>query len=113
MPISPNLQTVIVASPSYLQDRGIPQTPDDLARHACINSRFSLREEISAWELKRDGVALQSRVDGPVIFNSAYAAMDAALAGYGLSGRLQTVLKDWCPIQQGYHIFYSSERQSC
>ncbi|WP_313124963.1 LysR family transcriptional regulator [Pseudescherichia sp.] len=124
VPISPDLQTVIVASPSYLQDRGIPQTPDDLTRHACINTRFSLREGINAWELKRGDVALQCRVDGPLIFNSVYATMNAALAGYGLayvpeilarpwleSGRLQAVLQDWCLVQQGYHIFYSSERQ--
>lgn len=122
--ISPDLQTVIVASPSYLQDRGIPQTPDDLARHACINNRFSPREGINAWELKRGDVALQCRVDGPLIFDSVYAAMDAALVGYGLayvpellarpwleSGHLQAVLQDWCPVQQAYHIFYSSERQ--
>jgi len=94
--------------------------PDDLARHACINTRFSLREGISAWELKQGDVALQCRVDGPLIFNSVYAA----LAGYGLAyvpeslarpwlecGRLQAVLQHWCPMQQGYHIFYSSERQ--
>ena len=124
VPISPDLQTVIVASPSYLQERGGPQTPDDLARHACINARFSLREGISAWELKQGDVALQCRVDGPLVFNSVYAAMDAALAGYGLayvpeilarpwleSGRLQAELQDWCPMQQGYHIYYSSERQ--
>ncbi|WP_312671869.1 LysR substrate-binding domain-containing protein [Pseudescherichia sp.] len=102
----------------------MPQTPDDLARHACINTRFSLREGINAWELKRRDVALQCRIDGPLIFNSVYATMNAALAGYGLayvpeilarpwleSGRLQAVLQDWCPVQQGYHIFYSSERQ--
>lgn len=85
MPISPDLQTVIVASLSYLQDRGTPQTPDDLARHACINTHFSLKEGINAWEQKRDGISLQSCVDGPVIFNSVNAAMDSALAGYGLA----------------------------
>lgn len=124
VPISPDLQTVIVASSSYLRDRGVPQTPEDLARHACINTRFSLKEGINAWELRKNDTALQCRVEGPLIFNSVYAAMDAALAGYGLaylpeilarpsleSGRLQAVLQEWCPMQQGYHIFYASERQ--
>lgn len=81
MPISPDLQNVIIASPSYLQDKGIPQTPYDLSSHACINTRLPLREGINDWELKRDGVALQCRIDGPLIFNSVYAAMDAAMAG--------------------------------
>lgn len=124
VPISPDLQTVIVASSSYLTDNGTPLTPDDLAKHACINTRFSLKEGINAWELRKGDTALQCRVEGPLIFNSVYAAIDASLAGYGLayvpeilahpwleSGHLQAVLQEWCPMQQGYHIFYSSERQ--
>ncbi|WP_312213464.1 LysR family transcriptional regulator [Pseudescherichia sp.] len=124
VPVSPDLQTVIVASPAYLRDNPIPVTPDDLSQNSCINTRFSLKEGINAWELKKDGINLTCRVDGPLIFNSVYAALDAALAGYGLaylpemlarpwlkSGRLQTVLEAWCPVQPGFHIFYSSERQ--
>lgn len=122
--ISPDLQTVIVASPSYLKENGIPLTPDDLARHACINTRFSAKDGISPWELHHGETVLQCRVEGPLIFNSIYAALDAALAGYGLAlvpeqlagaylanGRLQSVLQEWCPLRQGFHLFYPSERQ--
>ena len=64
------------------------------------------------------------RVDGPLIFNSVYAALDAARSGYGFAfvpeilarpwldnGGLRAVLEEWCPLRQGFHIFYSSERQ--
>ena len=124
VPVSPDLQTVIVACPDYLKDNPIPLTPDDLNQHSCLNTRFSFKEGINAWELEKDGINLTCRVDGPLIFNSVYAALDAALAGYGLaylpemlvrpwleSGRLQAVLEKWCPVQPGFHIFYSSERQ--
>lgn len=50
-----------------------------------MNTRLPLREGINAWELKQGDVALQCRIDGPLIFNSVYAAMDAAMAGYGLA----------------------------
>ncbi|WP_174865599.1 LysR family transcriptional regulator [Pectobacterium polaris] len=122
--ISPDLQTVMVATPSYFQENAIPLTPDDLEKHSCINTRFSLSGGINAWELKKEDKTLQCRVDGPLIFNSIYAALDAALAGFGLayipeilarpylaSGRLLRVLQDWCHLRQGFHIFYSSERQ--
>ena len=28
------------------------------------------------------------------------------------AGRLVRVLEDWCPIWQGYHLYYPSRRQS-
>lgn len=124
VPISPDLQIVIVASTAYLSANPLPLTPDDLSQHACINTRFSFREGINAWELRKEGINLTCRVEGPLLFNSVYAALDAALAGYGLaylpemlarpwleSGHLQTVLEAWCPTQRGFHIFYSGERQ--
>lgn len=122
--ISPDWRNVIVASPDYLSARQLPLMPEDLARHACINTRYSMKEGISPWELKKGDTLEACRVDGPLIFNSVYAALDAALAGYGLAfvpenlarpwldqGRLRSVLEAWCPLRQGFHIFYASERQ--
>lgn len=124
VPISPDLQMAIVASPAYLSANPLPLTPDDLSQHSCINTRFSVMEGVQAWELKKGEINLRCRVEGPLTFNSFYAALDAALAGYGLaylpailareeleSGRLASVLAAWCPRQPGFHIFYSSERQ--
>jgi DNA-binding transcriptional LysR family regulator len=51
--------------------------------------------------------------------------LTTALAGGGLAyipadlsqpyvadGRLKPVLKDWCPVFPGYHLYYPSRRQS-
>jgi len=122
--ISPDLRNIIVASPAYLQDRELPRSPDDLAKYACITTRFSLKEGITPWIVKK-GEGLQlCRVEGPLVYNSVYAALDAAVAGYGFtcvpeilarpwldSGHLHAVLEAWCPLLPGYHIFYPSERQ--
>lgn len=125
VPISPDIRMTIVGAPSYLEKYSPPRAPSDLAKHQCINTRYSNRGGIYAWELKKGKRNLQVRVEGPWTFNSIYPVLDAALAGFGLayvpeelalphiaSGRLQPVLKDWCPTFPGLHIFYASRRQS-
>lgn len=123
--ISPDIRMAIVGAPSYFEKRPPPKAPPDLTRHDCINMRFSIRGGVYAWELRKGKRNLQVRVEGPWTFNCIYPAVDAALAGFGLaympeelalphiaSGRLQPVLKDWCPTFPGLHIFYASRRQS-
>ncbi|WP_434026963.1 LysR family transcriptional regulator [[Pseudomonas] boreopolis] len=123
--ISKDIRMVIVGAPSYLEGRPLPKTPSDLTEHECINMRFSMRGGVYAWELRKGQRNLQVRVEGSWTFNCIYPVIDAALAGFGLAympeelarphiktGRLQTVLKDWCPTFPGLHIFFASRRQS-
>lgn len=123
--ISPDIQIAIVGAPSYLDQHAAPKIPSDLTRHACINVRFSARSGLYAWELKKGKRNVRVRVDGPWTFNCIYPVLDAALAGFGLayvpeemarehiaSGRLQSVLNDWCPTFPGLHICYASRRES-
>jgi DNA-binding transcriptional LysR family regulator len=123
--ISPDIRMVIVGAPSYLEARPVPKAPSDLTGHECINMRFSLRGGVHAWELRKGKRNLQVRVEGSWTFNCIYPVVEAALAGFGLaympeglarphikSGRLQAVLKDWCPTFPGLHIFFASRRQS-
>jgi DNA-binding transcriptional LysR family regulator len=123
--ISRDIRMVIVGAPSYLEGGPLPKSPSDLTEHECINMRFSMRGGVYAWELKKGKRNLQVRVEGSWTFNSIYPVLEAALAGFGLaympeelahphieSGRLQAVLKDWCPTFPGLHIFFASRRQS-
>lgn len=123
--ISPDIRMVIVGAPCYLEGHPPPKSPSDLTEHECINMRSSMRSEVSAWELKKGKRNLQVRVDGSWTFNGIYPVIEAALAGFGLaymqeelarphikSGRLQAVLRDWCPTLPGLHIFFASRRQS-
>ena len=65
------------------------------------------------------------RVEGQLTFNGTAQLLNGALAGCGLAyvpegmveqhiarGRLKRVLADWCPPYSGYHLFYTSRRQS-
>jgi DNA-binding transcriptional LysR family regulator len=123
--IGPDLHMTIVGAPAYFQQRGIPVTPQDLMEHNCINLRLPTHGAFYAWELIKDGRAMQVRVEGQFSFNGAYEILDAALAGQGLAyvpsdlaeehvaaGRLRCVLEDWYPNVPGLHVYYASRRQS-
>jgi len=124
VPIEPPVRMCAVATPDYLARFGVPQHPRDLLQHRCINLRMQSAGGLYAWEFEKDRRALNVRVDGPLIFNTAPPIVDAALAGLGIAflgemdfvpylqdGRLQHVLADWCPPFAGHHLYYPSRKQ--
>jgi DNA-binding transcriptional LysR family regulator len=123
--IGPDLPVLVVGSPSYFGRRAPPVTPHDLVDHTCINIRLPTHGQLPVWEFKKDGQQLNVRVDGQIIVNNSQQIINAALEGMGLAyvleqsveehidrGRLQPVLKDWCPTLMGYHLYYPSRRPS-
>lgn len=124
VPIGPNLQMAVVGAPAYLESRGVPKTPHDLARHDCINLRLPTRGGLYAWEFEKRGRELAVRVEGRLVFNDPDMLFEAALQGFGLAyvmtdrvaghiaaGRLVRVLEDWCEPYAGYHLYFPSRRQ--
>ena len=122
--ISPDWRLVAVASPAYLAENHAPVHPHDLVEHTCINMRHESAGGLYAWEFEKDGQELRVRVSGQLTFNSSYAMIDAAMAGYGIaylpedivarqiaSGVLVRVLDDWSPYFDGYYLYYPSRRQ--
>lgn len=122
--VTPPLATAIVAAPAYLATRAAPRHPDDLARHACINYRFSRSGAVYRWSLGKGRRLLEANVSGPLSTNDADVLVDAALAGVGLcytletqvaahlaAGRLVRVLDDWCQPFAGFFLYYPSRRQ--
>ena len=123
--IAPDLRMAVVGSPTYFSKRTRPQTPRDLTAHDCINLRLPTYGGLYSWEFKKDGLELDVRVEGQLVFNSSTPMLRAALAGFGLAcvpedlarehlaaGQLERVLEDWCPLFPGYHLYYPSRRQS-
>ncbi|WFS22805.1 LysR family transcriptional regulator [Rhizobium rhododendri] len=121
--ISPEMRTVIAASPGYFAKHPIPVHPRDLVAHRCIKRRFS-NGSIYRWEFDKDGEALVVAVDGPLIVGEDRLALLAALSGAGLAylfnirvedevagGRLVRVLEDWCQPYPGPFLYYPSRRQ--
>ncbi|MGF7054447.1 DNA-binding transcriptional LysR family regulator [Bosea sp. OAE752] len=123
--IGPDWRLVAVASPAYLDMHGVPQHPQNLVRHVCINMRHETAGGLYAWEFEKDGQELRVRVGGQLTFNNSYAMIDAAVNGYGIayvpndivgrqvaSGELVQVLDDWSPFFDGYFLYYPSRRQN-
>ena len=123
--IGPDWRMVAVAAPGYFASHGLPQHPQDLIRHNCINMRQNTRGGLYAWEFAKDGQELNVRVSGQLTFNNPYAMMDAALSGMGIafvpnsladdhiaSGALQLALDDWSPFFDGYFLYYPTRRQN-
>ncbi|MEM5522949.1 LysR family transcriptional regulator [Enterobacter hormaechei] len=122
--IAPDMRMAVVRSADYLHRFGVPETPEQLDQHRCINMRLPTRGGLYAWEFERDGRELRVRVDGQLILNSLPQRIDAAENGLGLAyvpedavqdalaeGRLVRVLEAWCPAFAGYHLYYPSRRQ--
>ena len=122
--IAPDMLMAVVGSADYLHRFGVPETPEQLDQHRCINMRLPTRGGLYAWEFERDGRELRVRVDGQLILNSLPQRIDAAENGLGLAyvpqdavqdalakGRLVGVLEAWCPAFTGYHLYYPSRRQ--
>lgn len=122
--IAPDMRMVVVASPDYLAQHGIPQSPRDLEHHRCINMRLPTRGGIYAWEFEKGDHSLRVRVEGQLTLNTLPQRIDGALAGLGFAwvpedavatevadGRLVSVLDDWCPPFPGYYLYYPGRRQ--
>jgi DNA-binding transcriptional LysR family regulator len=123
--ISAEQRMIVIGSPGYLEKNPVPQSPQDLTYHNCINLRLPTRGGLYAWEFEKDGQQLRVRVDGQMTCNGITQIMTMALDGYGLgfipeglampeigAGRLVQVLGDWCPYYPGYHLYYPSRRQA-
>lgn len=122
--IAPDMQMAVVGSAAYFAQYGVPQTPEQLENHRCINMRLPTLGGLYAWEFEQNGREIRVRVDGQLTLNSLPQRLDAAVAGLGLAyvpqdtvadlvadGRLVRVLESWCPSFEGYHLYYPSRRQ--
>jgi DNA-binding transcriptional LysR family regulator len=123
--VSHDLRWAVVGSPAYFTNYPVPNTPQDLVDHRCINYRFATSEGLYLWEFEQDGRLFQIRVDGNLIFNDGELILAAALAGQGLGylledqitahvaeGRLIQVLPEWCPTASGYYLYHPNRRQT-
>lgn len=123
--VSPDIRMAVAGSPAYFADHPIPNTPQDLAGHRCINYRLATSGRLYAWEFEENGRPFQVRVDGSLVFNDGDLILAAALAGQGIvyfyedqiaehvaEGRLIQVLAEWCPTSPGYYLYHPNRRQT-
>jgi DNA-binding transcriptional LysR family regulator len=105
-------RTMLAASPAYLERRGVPMQPEDLAAHDCLG--FSGYITWPRWPLAKGGERLSFEPKGPLVADSSEVLLQAALAGLGIvfapdwhivqylrSGELVELLPGWGASNDG------------
>ncbi|UST79639.1 LysR family transcriptional regulator [Pseudomonas siliginis] len=120
--ITPN-RHIICASPDYLDVRGTPQVPQDLAQHLAI--LYVNREPHGMWTLPVNGALESFRVRSRMRTNCGHQLTEAAKAGLGLAilptflaaqavvdGELIEVLEPYAPRGGNISVVYRQSQKN-
>jgi DNA-binding transcriptional LysR family regulator len=112
---------VVVAAPSYLRGKTLPERPSDLATHDCIT--FTGVAAGVNWHFGGPDGAISVEVKGPVRTRNSEGVREAVLSGLGIgympiwhltdeveTGRLVALLGNYEPKPEPIHAVYPSRR---
>jgi DNA-binding transcriptional LysR family regulator len=118
LPLAPAPQ-VMVASPAYLREHGVPRTLKDLAQHNCLV--HSIKSAMNLWRFTGPKGKVSTRVRGTLVANFGEPLRESALRGHGISihpyymvsedlakGRLVKLLPAYEPEGAEVFVVYSS-----
>ena len=107
---------VVVAAPSYLNRRGRPAHPADLARHDCFGYAY-LRTRDTWHFTSAAGEQVSVRPSGRLRVNNGDAVLPALIAGLGIAalpefiarpcvadGRLEQILPEWSGSRSSLYL---------
>jgi len=111
----------LCATPEYFERHGVPNIPQDLAAHNCLDYIHS--GEPGLWRFRGPEGEITVPVTGRLRINDDEALSQAVLGGLGLAllptfiigqdlqaGRLRAVLSEYIPIEQHVHALYLPTR---
>jgi DNA-binding transcriptional LysR family regulator len=117
-----SIRRVVAGSPGYFAAHGVPHRPADLTDHMCVT--FSAMASGQSWVFAAKGgdPAQMVRPLCRLWVNTAEAAIDAAVAGIGVTnvlsyqvasavrdGRLRLVLEDHEPVPLPVHLVHAAQ----
>lgn len=115
------IRRITCASPDYLRQRGTPGQPEDLALYDCIS--FTGLSSPERWSFPVKGTLRNVAVRSRLVVTTAQAAIDAAVAGLGITrvlsyqaaaaiaaGRLQPILADFEPEPVPVNVIHGEGR---
>ncbi|TPW29479.1 LysR family transcriptional regulator [Martelella alba] len=115
---------IVCAAPSYVAERGMPQTLADLARHDCLVHGIGTTALSCRWMFERAGRTEDVGVKGRLRSNDWKALLHAAIEGYGVTlgpedvlkpeiaaGRLVRVLEAYEGMSRPMHVLYPAARR--
>ena len=86
------IRRVVCGSPGYFAERGMPKNPADLAAHDCIT--FQGLSAPDTWMFRTAAGQTSIPVHSRLVVNTASAAIDAAIAGAGVTRVLSYQVAD-------------------
>ena len=111
------IRRVTCASPAYLARHGRPERPEELSHHAAVT--FGGLTAPDRWSFGPERTPVTVPVHSRLVVNTAEAAIDAAVAGVGMtrvlsyqvaealrSGALVLVLEDYEPAPWPVHLVF-------
>jgi DNA-binding transcriptional LysR family regulator len=110
------IPAIVVASPAYLDRRGRPTHPAQLADHDCFGYAYLRTRD--AWHfLNAAGEQVMVRPSGQLRVNNGDAMLPAVMAGLGIAGlpafiardgladgRLEQILADWAALPSDLYL---------
>jgi len=116
------IQTVMCASPVYLEQMGIPQSPDELGEHQCLV--YSLLRDFEYWHLTdSSGKEIKTKIHPYLKASTGEFLKDAAVEGRGITllpsfiaykeierGALVQILKEYKLPQMDAYAIYPQTR---
>ena len=115
-------ERVLVAAPAYLERKGVPKTPNDLAGHECLLLRYPGTAQFQ-WLLGDPEAPAKPAVSGGFDADDGDVLTDWAVAGHGIAmkplfevadylraGTLEPVLLDHAPPPATLALLYPHRR---
>ncbi|KQU88098.1 LysR family transcriptional regulator [Ensifer sp. Root31] len=76
---------VIVGSPVYFRQAGLPIHPEDLTTHSCLIYRYPSTGKLDSWPLRRDGELVDVALTTSMVMNTLEPQISLAEQGLGIA----------------------------
>lgn len=116
---------VLVGSPDYFKQRGLPQCPQQLREHACLRHTFHHTGKLEPWPFKPQAHLPEPLLPTRLTSSSIEAVEHAARSGLGIAclpdfmvqaavrrGALQTVLDEYLEHSGTFWVLWPSSRHA-
>ncbi|HHP0478953.1 LysR family transcriptional regulator [Vibrio campbellii] len=112
---------LVLAAPSYLQQRGEPKAPEDLKQHNCLV--YSRMKDINVWSFTKQNQKYAVAVNGNFQSDNGDVLLEVALTGMGIvilpiwmvehhlqEGRLTQLMSDYTGQNLPFNAVYLQSR---
>ncbi|TDE25459.1 LysR family transcriptional regulator [Vibrio owensii] len=118
------VKEALFASPGYVEQYGLPETPDDLKQHKLIQYRFISSNQVAPLNLNNKGETITVNMPTALIVNDTDVMIDAAHNGLGIGrivtpmveegfkkGEIVPVLEEYWQPYSGLYVYFHKNTQ--